>query len=441
MMRASMPRGRSAEGVVVRAVPLVAAAVGAATVAVGLYVRRATDTPLGVPYPPALGNWAPQADPLLIVSVACLAAAVVLAPRLLEPRVSSWAFALATLVLTLVLRLALAAGRGGSGEWSRVFDLARSAEAKNEYLPALGALDFGARFFLDRFAELVPALPVHVAGHPPGLLLTLHALGIDTPGEMAALCIGIGALSGPLAYLLGRQVLDERGARLAALLLTVAPGALLFGATSADAVYLTLGLAAAWPLATRAWPARAAGAAALALASFFAWSLLAVGAWAAILAWRREGLRAAAALAAMCGVAVAAFYALLYAATGFDPIGTIRATEEVYRSGIASLRPYWYWLFGSPVAFLLVLGLPIAWHAVRGLAAGDALALAIFAVIAVAAVLGLTKAETERIWLFLAPFVCLAAAAAIGPRRPLTAIFAALAVQAVVYELLFDTVW
>jgi hypothetical protein len=183
------------------------------------------------------------------------------------------------------------------------------------------------------------------------------------------------------------------------------------------------------------------GAVVLALASFFAWSLLAVGAWAAILAWRRSGFRAGAALAALCGVAVAGFYALLFAASGFDPIGTIRATEEVYRSGIASLRPYWYWLFGSPVAFLLVLGLPIAWYAVRGVARGEPLAVAAFAVIATAAVLGLTKAETERIWLFLAPFVCLAAAARLGRRVRLTPVFAALAVQAVLYELLFDTVW
>jgi len=176
----------------------------------------------------------------------------------------------------------------------------------------------------------------------------------------------------------------------------------------------------------------------LAAASFFAWSLLAVGAWAAILALRRQGLRAAAVLAATCGVALLAFYALLYAATGFDPIGTIRATEEVYRAGIASLRPYWYWLFGSPVAFLLVLGLPIAWLALRELVAGNDLAIAIFAVIGTAAVLGFTKAETERIWLFLAPFVCLAAASRVGRLRP---VLAALALQAVLYELLFDTVW
>ena len=424
-----------------RALPAVAGVVALLTVAVGLYVRRATDTPLGVPYPPALGNWNPQADPLLVVCVLCFAAAVALAPRLLAPRVPAWAFALAALVLTLVLRLALAAARGGTGAWSQVFDPARSFEAKNEYLPALGALDPGTGFFLDRFAELVPSFPVHVAGHPPGLVLVLHWLGIDSAGGMAALCIGAGALSGPLTYALARQLLSERGARIAALALVLAPGALLFGATSPDAVYLTLGLLAAWPLAARSWTARGAGAVLLALGSFFAWSLPAVGAWAAIVTLRREGLRPAAALTALCGVALVGFYALVHAATGFDPIGTIRATEEVYRTGIASLRPYWYWVFGSPVAFLLVLGVPISYYALRGLGRGEPLAVAIFTVIGVAAVLGFTKGETERIWLFLAPFVCLAAAAALEDRVRLRPLLAALAAQAVLYELLFDTVW
>ena len=58
--------------------------------------------------------------------------------------------------------------------------------------------------------------------------------------------------------------------------------------------------------------------------------------------------------------------------------------------------------------------------------------------IAIASVLGFTKAETERIWLFLVPFVCLAAAPLV--RRP-RALAAALAVQALAYELLFDTLW
>ena len=140
----------------------------------------------------------------------------------------------------------------------------------------------------------------------------------------------------------------------------------------------------------------------------------------------------------MCGVALVAFYAVLHAATGFDPIGTFRSTEEVYRAGIASMRPYWFWLFGSPVAFLVVLGVPIAGWRCGASRRGETLAVAIFAVIATAAILGFTKAETERIWLFLAPFVCLAAATEQAPLRPL---LAALAAQAVLYELAFETVW
>jgi methylthioxylose transferase len=404
------------------AVPWAAAAVAVAILAIGW------------PHDPFIGHWRPQAHPLLAVTIPAFAAAAALGPRLVDPQVPPLAFAVAALTVTLVLRLALAAGGTGTEQWSVMFEPG-GFEGPNEYLPALGALDFGAGFFVDRFAELVPSLPVHAAGHPPGLLLTLHALGIDSPGGMAALCIGVGSLSAPLTYLAGRHLLDEERARVAALLLALAPGALLYGATSADAVYLTLGLLAAWLLAAGR---RLAGAAALAVVSFFAWSLVAVGAWAALVTWRRAGWRAAIALAATCGVSVVAFYALLYAVAGFDPIGTLRSTEEVYRAGIASMRPYWYWLLGSPVAFLVVLGLPISWLALRALGRRDELAVAIFAVIAIAAVGGFTKAETERIWLFLAPFVCLAAAT---ERMPLRPVLAALAVQAVMYELAFETIW
>ena len=422
--------------------PHVAFAIGAVVVAVGVIVRRLTDYALGAPWPPSLGNLEPGAHPLLAVSLACFAAAVALAPRLLDERLRPVAVAGALLAGTLVLRLALAAGRGGTGQWDRVFDEARYFEAANEYLPALPSVELGARFFLDRFAELVPSFPVHVAGHPPGLLLVMHASGITTPARLAALCIAVGALSAPLTYALARRLLDERGARLAGLLMALSPGALMFGVTSADAAYLTLGLLAAWPLAARSRGALLLGAPMLAVASLFAWSLLAVGAWAAILALRRDGPRPALALAATCGVMLLAVHAAVWALTGFDPIGTIRATEEVYRAGVASMRPYWYWLLGSPVGFLLVLGLPIAWLALRDLADAAPEAIAIFAVLAIASVMGFTKAETERIWLFFAPFVCLAAARALAGRPGLvTPVAAALAAQAVLHELVFDTVW
>jgi methylthioxylose transferase len=112
----------------------------------------------------------------------------------------------------------------------------------------------------------------------------------------------------------------------------------------------------------------------------------------------------------------------------------------VYRFGIADRRPYWYWLTGSPTAFLLMLGLPVAWYALRALGEGEDTAIAIFAVIGVAAVAGFTKAEVERIWLFLAPLACIAAAAAMQTER-LRLALVLLAAQALAWELVRNTVW
>jgi hypothetical protein len=412
-----------------RALPLAAALVATATVAVGLWLD-ARGTLLGVPHPPFIGAYGPRAHALVWLALPAFAATVALTPRLL--RAPPAVLAAALFGLTLVLRLVLAAARQGTFAWERAFVVGQRGEGKNEYLPSLAAFDHGPRYVLDRFAELVPALPVHSAGHPPGLLLTMHWLSLDSAPRLAWFCLLVGALSAPLAYALGRRVLDERGARLAGLLTALSPAALHFGATSADAVFLTLGLVAAVALLARPL----VGAIVLAVVSLFAWSLLAVGAWAAILLLSRDGFRPALRLAILCGVALLGFHALLALATGWDPIGTLRATHSVYELGIASRRPYAYWLFGSPTAFLLILGAPIAWLALSRIRSPEGIA--IFAVIATAAVLGFTKAETERIWLFLVPFVCLAAAPAVRRPRVLAAL---LAVQALAYELVFDTLW
>ncbi len=415
--------------------PLAMAAM-AATVVIGLSLD-ASGTQLGVPHPPFIGAYGPQANILELVTNACFVAAVALVPSLLRLRPAL--FAAALYATTLILRVALNTGRGGTHQLDRALFVGPKGEGKNEYLPSLAAFDYGPRFVLDRFAELVPALPVHSAGHPPGLLLVMHYLALDTSPRLTAFILFVGAASAPLTFVLGRRLFDEDVARIAGLLAAFAPAMLHFGATSADAVYLTFGLLAAIPLLSGRVRL---GALALAVVSLFAWSLLAVAAWAALLVLRREGLRSALVLSAVCGVGLVAFHAAFAAATGFDPVGTIRATEDVYRAGVASMRPYWYWVLGSPVGFLVVLGLPIAWLALRDLATGSPEAVAIFAVLAIAAVAGFTKAETERIWLFFAPFVCLAAARALVARpTALTPVLIALAVQALAHELAFDTVW
>jgi methylthioxylose transferase len=422
-------------------VPRIVIFSAATTVATGLSVRAAGGR-LGTALPPFVGPWAPRLGALAAVSVAVLAIGTFAAPLAARRLRSPLAFAAALFVLALAFGLALNLARSGTRGWYAIFDTGPqgSFEAKWEYLPGLPALSYGAHFFLDRFAELVPALPVNVAGHPPGLLLTLHALGIRSPRAMAALCIGTGALTAPLAYDLGRSLGDEERGRTAGLLTAFAPSLLLFGVTSADYLYATLGAAAACLLVRQRAAARGAGAALLAVAAFFSWLLLAIAAWAALVVLVREGGRRAAQLAAACALAVLALNGGLAAWTGYDPIGALRSTHAVYGNSLASVRPYAFWAFGSPTAWLVMLGLPTAVMALRSLSRRDPAALALAAIVVAAAVLGFTKAETERIWLPFVPLACVAAAASIdlGRVRPL---LWALAAQALAVELLFYTIW
>ncbi len=418
-------------------VPQIVTFAAAATVAAGLLIRHLHGG-LGTASPPFVMVWGPRLDPLAIVAFAAASLAVPGVARLMRLAHPA-GFAAGVLALALALGLALNLARAGTHGWAAVFDLrpGGSFEAGNEYLPGLPALSYGTRFYLDRFAELVPALPVNVAGHPPGPLLVLQALGLTTAAGVAALCIGVGALGAPLTYALGRALGDERDARTAAVLFACSPLTLLFGVTSFDYLFATCGLAAACLLASGR---RVAGSIALAFAALMSWALLAIGAWAAVLAWRRRGIRAAAGVAAACAVAWLALNAILAAAYGYDPIGTLRATDAVYRHGVAAVRPHAFWLFGSPVAWGVMLGLPIAAAALRAFARDHDAAVALAAVLAVAATAGFTKAETERIWLFFVPLACVAAAPVVGRAR-LGAVVAALVVQALAVEVLFDTIW
>jgi hypothetical protein len=419
-----------------------AAIVAVLVVAAGVALQAA-GVELGTAVAPFVMAFNPEATPWAVPAAVLLAAFVAVGPLLLDAPRSVAAYAAILFLVALGLGLVIAAARRGPDGWSHVFELGPggSFEAKNEYLPGLPALDHGVWFFLDRFAEMVPSMPVNVGGHPPGLMLVIHVFRLDTAGELAALSIGAAAACAPLGYLLARRLLaHERRARAAGLLIVGSPVVLLFGTTSADAIYAAAGLIAANGLVARRRAARALGVVAFALATLGTWALLAIGAWAAIVAWRREGLGPAIRLAVACGLAVAAVNAMLALAYGYDPIGTLRATEGLYRNSVASVRPYWFWALGSPVAWALMLGAPIAGAALVAAARGRPEAVALAAVLAIAAVLGFTKAETERIWLPFAPLACVAAAAVL-PIPRLRVVLGVLAAQALAVELIFDTVW
>ena len=85
-------------------------------------------------------------------------------------------------------------------------------------------------------------------------------------------------------------------------------------------------------------------------------------------------------------------------------------------------------------------GVPIIGAALAGLVARRPAAIALAVIVLVAALGGFTKAETERIWLFMVPLACVAAAPWLRPAR-LRAVLAFLAAQAIVIQLLYETVW
>ena len=413
----------------------------AAAVVAGLAIKG-TGGNLGTPLPPFLMDFRPALHPLVVVSLTVMAAGVLGTSALVDRAHSRLGFVAGLYGLTLALGLSLNLARAGTGGWWTVFATGRhgSFEGGFEYLLPLPLLSHGTGYYLSHFGALFPYLTTHVKGNPPGPLIALHLLGIDTPGALAALCIGVGALSAPLAYDLGRTLGGERRGRLAGALTAFSPAMLLFGVASADYVFATLGLLGACLLARRGTGTLVAGSLAVAIASFFSWLLLAIGAWAAILALARDGRRRGAAICLGVGLAVIALNGVLAVVYGYSPFAALRATAHAYHHGVALTRPYAFWVFGSPAAWAVALGLPTAWLALRAFSRADAAAVAICVLVCVSSLLGFTKAETERIWLPFVPLACVAAAAA-SERVRLRPLLVGLAAQAMLFELLFFTVW
>ena len=121
-------------------------------------------------------------------------------------------------------------------------------------------------------------------------------------------------------------------ARVAALLIAFSPAAMLYGVVSTDAMFATLGLAAACLLLGSGVRRRILGGLALAVASFFSWALLALGAFAALVVLRGTACGRRCGCRRSRASALLAFYGVLYAATGFDPIGAVALGERGLRS-------------------------------------------------------------------------------------------------------------
>jgi len=375
-----------------------------------------------------------QVTPWALVSVLGLAACVAAAVRL---RADGRYFPAALFGLALVSRTVANVARHGPAELERTFT---GPEGHNEYVAAVPTYLHDPVGFLREFAHLVPTLPEHSAGHPAGATVIFGLLdqaGLSGPGPATATILVVGAAAAPITWLLARRLSDGPSARIAALAWIFAPSVLLEGATSADAVFCTISAATALLLVGGRVRL---GAAAAALGTFLSYALIAVPIWAGVVALATAGRRTAVRLAIATAVAIAVLYAALWLLTGYDPLAAYEQTRQRYLTGVGGQRSYLYWLFANVAAFLLALGVPTMLCCVRAMRERFAPALALLVIILLATVSGYTKAEVERIWLFMTPFAAIAA----GPwlrRWPSVAVLTLLAAQALAVELLYNTYW
>ena len=284
-------------------VPRIVICAAAATVVAGLLIRHLHGG-LGTATPPFVMVWGPRLHPLALVSVAAVVLAVVLAPRLVGATDRPASFAARVLALALVLGLALNLARTGMRGWDAIFDPrpGGSFEASNEYLPGLPALSYGRA----STSTASPSSSRRCRSTSPATPGAAARAACLRPHDRRPRCRAVHRLrraDRAADYALGRSLGTDRDARVAAVLAACSPAMLLFGVTSFDAVFAACGLAAAALLAAQRRAVRAAGAVALGAASLLSWALLAVGAWATVLAWRRRGPLAAVGLAAACAAA------------------------------------------------------------------------------------------------------------------------------------------
>ncbi|MEU4689996.1 hypothetical protein [Actinoplanes sp. NPDC023714] len=262
----------------------------------------------------------------------------------------------------------------------------------------------------------------HVAGHPPGALLVFVGLdraGLGGGAWAAVACVLTGCTVTVSIAVTLRALGDEAAARAALPFLVLFPGAVWI-AVSADGLFAgvaaaSLALLAAGLSRRSPWMVTASGAG-LACCAYLSYGLvlLALPA-AAILVVLRPRMRSLLGAVAGGAAVVAAMTAL-----GFAWWDGYHLVKQRYYQGLASERPYPYWIWANLAALALCAG-PAAGVILRRAAARvrsvhrPAVAMCLAAALAMAAadLSGLSKAEVERIWL---PFaVWLPAAAALLP--------------------------
>ncbi len=357
-------------------------------------------TDIDVKFPPLHATWDPQFPAGAVAAIVIGPVLALTLPRL--ARTLGWRALLFVAFASLWLWIMALAMAGTEG-------LASTFERKQEYVfdaQRVGSISTMLDTFISRIPlDSVDNWYVHVAGHPPGALLYfvgLDRIGITDPYWIGVVCVTIASTAIVAVMLTLRTLGTEHLARSAVPWIVLAPSAVWMG-VNGDAVFTAV---SAWGLALLAIAAKKASVSVavgagllLGLCVYLSYGLVLLGILALTvlliartwrpLPWALGGAGLVAALFTIGGFAWWEAYPVL---------------RERYYAGIASERHYSYWVWANLAAWTYTAGLavwaafPTAWRTLRSNVMAQ-LAAAAMLTILVATVSGMSKAETERIFL------------------------------------------
>ncbi len=437
----------------------VALALIAISAVVGLGLKR-SGLPIVLPSPPLLAHWDPHlgwGTPLALGSVWVglqLQRAV---------GVLSWRRLLAAgWLLSLAWMCSLALVDGLQSGWIEVL------QNPNEYLHDLPRISDPATFLSTfthyiAFGDAVDGTTVwttHVAGHPPLASLVfwlLARVGLGGGFWAGGLCILVASTVSVALPVAVRELGAESAARRIVPFVALFPGAV-WMAVSADGLFAGVavsGLALVCLGAARGrLAASLAGGLLLGTAVFLSYGLVLFGVVclvAVVLTTRRHGVRRTLA-PWLVAVAGAAAVAAAHLAFGFNWWTGLAQLRIRYYQGIAAQRPFSYFVYANLAAWLISCSPLLAIGVSRAIGTlaerrrpwSPDRALAVLALSGVLAALladlsGLSKAETERIWLTFGVVACSGLALLRG--RAASWALVGTAVSALLVNHLFDTGW
>jgi asparagine N-glycosylation enzyme membrane subunit Stt3 len=285
---------------------------------------------------------------------------------------------------------------------------------------------YGVLGFDRRYPDLGFAFSAYnTRTHPPGVIVLLSVLyrawGSEPWWRLATVLAVLSMLAAVCAWAMGRVLGGDRAGRIAAALLVAAPGPLLLAYTAMDAIFataMTAGMALAMVAIRRRSAAWAAGAGAVLAGTTYltyATVFVVLAVTLAVLVQVRRPLPVLRMLGA-AGAAGLLTLGLLRVGLDYDLLASYHAVPS-------ASRPYDpYWIAGSPAAWLVFAGLPLAALGITGLfrryppARRPVLGAILIGLMLVWAALPgsvthLRPGEVERTWAFLYPVL----AASAGP--------------------------